>query len=237
MANEVPQGNKYLERADELEEQHSRSHLREDGSSDVIFDDRNALITMSGELRNIGEIVNVNMGAVMLFGYARADFIGRIVHDLMPVPFSTHHHSFLMKYLETGKSTLLGKMRFIFGQHRAGHLLPLEIYVREIASSQGNTFLGVLRRPLRMDQAAFVPTAIASMKTNAELGIPENLPAEHLARRRMAIDNSIKQSFNLEQISSIQYALTNEWGRLTACTVRSSVLFRFCNLNRIPQFL
>jgi PAS domain S-box-containing protein len=58
-------------------------------SQDALFDDRNALISISGELRDVGTIVNINLGAVRLFGYSRGDMIGRNVSVIMPAPYSS----------------------------------------------------------------------------------------------------------------------------------------------------
>jgi PAS domain S-box-containing protein len=185
----------------------------------MIFDDSNALITISGELRNVGEIRNANMGTTLLFGYACADLMGRNINELMPTPFSTHHHSFLMRYLETGKATLLGSLRFIFGQHRAGHLLPVEIYIREVASSQGNTFLGVLRQPDLRAQATFLPLALAQQAAPSELGIPDGLSSDLLVVHRKRVEASILALCNVQQIASMQFVFANEKNCMFACTV------------------
>ena len=45
---------------------------------------------------------------------------------------------------ETGQSTLINKPRTLFAQHKSGFLIGIEVYIREIASMQGTTFLGVM---------------------------------------------------------------------------------------------
>lgn len=51
-----------LQQADQLEEQMKRRNERDDNDADAanLFSDQNAVITISGDLRNIGQILNTN---------------------------------------------------------------------------------------------------------------------------------------------------------------------------------
>ena len=45
---------------------------------------------------------------------------------------------FLLRYLETGHSTLFGRRRVLFGAHRNGWLVPLEMTVRVLTTQPPN---------------------------------------------------------------------------------------------------
>jgi PAS domain S-box-containing protein len=82
-----------IAKADELEEERVKSHERGEDSSNDIFDDTNALISISADLTSLGEIIDANMGAVRMFGYSRPDLIGANISIIMPAPYSQHHQS------------------------------------------------------------------------------------------------------------------------------------------------
>ena len=161
-----------------------------------MFDDRNACVTVSAELRSLGEITNVNIGAVRMFGYAKTEVEGANVAMLLPEPFADHHQTHLLEHLEgvarasasasaasalgrahgqldgNGEGALvsgllgggssadggvIGHKRVVLGRHRDASLLPALIYVREIASAMGSSFLGVFREAPVEDLAMLVP--------------------------------------------------------------------------------
>lgn len=122
-----------------------------------MFDDGNALLSISGELTNMGEILDANLAAVRLFGYARADLMGNNINVIMPQPYSAFHQDALMKYMETGETTVINKNRQVFGLHRSGWLVPIDLFVREVASADGMTFLGVMRVPQNSSLGKVVP--------------------------------------------------------------------------------
>eukprot|EP01137_Pigoraptor_chileana_P018952 Opistho-2@79276 len=50
-----------------------------------------------------GTVQSLNDAAVRMFGYTRADVVGRNVKMLMPADYAEHHDSYLQRYLETGQ--------------------------------------------------------------------------------------------------------------------------------------
>ena len=77
-------------------------HLREDDATDskhtksvgletqaALFDERNAVFVISGEENNLGEIFEVNLGAVDMFGFTvSSELVGANISSMMPTPFS-----------------------------------------------------------------------------------------------------------------------------------------------------
>ncbi len=106
----------------------------------ALFDERNAVILISGEESRLGEILEVSLGAVDMFGYSvSSEIIGINIASLMPNPFSgnfamrlifshgtlENHHSFLRKYLETGYANVLDMTRNIIARNKQGYIFEV----------------------------------------------------------------------------------------------------------------
>ncbi len=86
VTNDTEGANILLKKADEIEEK--TSHQRREKLTDTKTDEiQEALVTVSGSKHNLGEIVSVNTGAVKMFGYTRAQFIGINVSRIVPPPY------------------------------------------------------------------------------------------------------------------------------------------------------
>lgn len=83
----------------------------------------------------LGDILNVNYGVVSLFGYSMHELLTGNIIKVMCAPYSTHHTVFMQRYFDTGVSGVLNRKRMIFGLHKSGYIIPIEIFIREIASS------------------------------------------------------------------------------------------------------
>lgn len=213
IANEGMEGNKLLAKAEDLEEQSTKAHERGE-SGNALFDDRNALISISGEISNAGEIISVNSGVARMFGYTRSELLGRNIALAMPQPFASQHQGFLMRYLETGKTKIIGSQRVLYGLHRSGWLIPLDVFVREVSSSEGASFLAVLRRPKNSALAAIVP----SLTMGAD-GQPRDLGAATLN------EEVIKAVSASDANQNVHFAFVDMQGRVTGCTVGCVGLF------------
>jgi PAS domain S-box-containing protein len=152
-----------LDRADDIDNSRAKAQLKNTKIIDIdIFDDRNGMITIDGTLENIGRIINVNAGISRLYGYTSDELIGRNIQILVPDPFSKDHDRFLTKYIETGKGTVIDKLRLLFGLHKNGHLIPLMVNVRQISGEQsitsddGTAFIGAVQELHTDDQFMFV---------------------------------------------------------------------------------
>jgi PAS domain S-box-containing protein len=165
IANESASGQKLIARADELEDQNTKTHGADNDES-ALFDDRNALVSISAEAKTLGAIVSANAGAVRMLGYSRADLVGRNIAMIMPAPFSNAHQSYLTRYLETGEARILNRSRIVFGSHRSGWIMPLDLFVREVSSPEGMTFLSVLRKPTSIALSQIVPAALREEKVH-----------------------------------------------------------------------
>ncbi len=86
MTNDTDGANTLLKKADEIEEK--ASHQRREKLTDTKSAEyHEAIVTVSGSRHNLGEVLSVNTGAVRMFGYTRAQFIGLNISRIVPPPY------------------------------------------------------------------------------------------------------------------------------------------------------
>ena len=91
-----------------------------------------------------GTIEALSQGAERLFGYSRADTLGRNVSMLMPSPYHDEHDEYLRRYLSTGTAKIIGSGREVTGRRRDGSTFPLHLSVGEMQINGRRTFTGML---------------------------------------------------------------------------------------------
>jgi len=85
-----------------------------------------AIVTMDEK----GRIAGFNPAAEKIFGYARADVLGKPVADLLiPLALREAHRSGLERYLATGLGTLIGKRAEYTALRAGGEEFPIELTV------------------------------------------------------------------------------------------------------------
>jgi PAS domain S-box-containing protein len=153
LSSEVASKNKGLEQVnkelllayEQLEErvEDATSDAREKGQyleniSNHMLD---GLITISP----LGAIQSFNPAAEKLFGYSASEVFGKNVNMLMPEPYKSEHDGYLQKYLNTGKSKIIGIGREVVGLRKDGSTFPLDLGVSVMASGDNLTFIGTVR--------------------------------------------------------------------------------------------
>lgn len=143
-----------LRRADELEEAGSRSHYNASASaSSGLLDDKLAIVSISGSMEKLGDMVDVNSCFVRLLGFSRSELLSSNITRCMPAPFSyqrlfiyflnvsIHHDVFLKRYKRTGRSTMMNTNNFLTALHKNGYLVPFEFYIRVFIFSRYINYL------------------------------------------------------------------------------------------------
>jgi len=81
-----------------------------------------------------GEIVMVNRQTELLFGYTRQELLGQPVELLLPEVLREAHRGLRQGYAEHPEPRRMGGNRELFGRHRDGSALPVEIGLSPLRS-------------------------------------------------------------------------------------------------------
>ncbi len=102
-----------------------------------------------------GAILDFNPAAERLFGYTRAEVLGRSLGDtLIPPRLREGHTRGLRRYLTTTTPQVLGRLVELPGMHRDGREFPAEIAVLRIDSDGDPIFTGYIRDITERKRAA-----------------------------------------------------------------------------------
>ncbi|MET3999900.1 PAS domain S-box protein [Marinobacterium sp. MBR-109] len=91
-----------------------------------------------------GIIASANPAVENVFGYRPEELLGQNVSMLMPDPNRSQHDGYLARYMETREPHFIGTSREVMGQHKDGHLIPLELAVTEYQVNGQTMFAGTL---------------------------------------------------------------------------------------------
>jgi PAS domain S-box-containing protein len=107
-----------------------------------------------------GVITDWNRSAELIFGWPRAEAIGRALADtIVPAGFRAAHSEGLRHFLETGEAPVLGRRIELSALHRDGHEFPAELSIWHIASGKRhlfNAFVQDISERKRTEQALAV---------------------------------------------------------------------------------
>lgn len=111
-------------------------------SSAIVETAVNAIITI-----NAGCIIETaNSSTERLFGYTRAELIGRNISILMPQPYRHRHDGYVQNYLDTGVKRIIGIGREVVGLRKDGSVFPIDLSVGEAVLPSGRRiFTGIIR--------------------------------------------------------------------------------------------
>jgi PAS domain S-box-containing protein len=170
----------------QLAQAHATSEMLKAGVIDAVPD---AIITIN----EASEIVEFNTGAAQIFGYQRADVLGRVVTDVL-IPSYLHqcYQEWMQRYLATGESSILGRRVETEAMHADGHLFPIELTITEVRLATRRVFTAYIRditerqhmeRALRDSEQRFrslaevhpVPLGIVSLESGRFLYVSPGL--------------------------------------------------------------
>ena len=93
-----------------------------------------------------GIINGWNKQAESLFGWKRDEAIGRqLTQTIIPKRYREAHRAGLQRYLETGKSTIIGQRVEVSALHRNGHEIMVELSISPMKSDKSIAFSAFLR--------------------------------------------------------------------------------------------
>ncbi|MCY1270191.1 Sensor histidine kinase RcsC [compost metagenome] len=83
-----------------------------------------------------GRVAMVNRQTEQLFGYNRAEMLGSSVEMLLPESLREAHVALRDSFQQKPEQRRMGNNRELFGQHRDGHLIPLEVGLSPIRTGR-----------------------------------------------------------------------------------------------------
>ncbi|NQD92667.1 PAS domain S-box protein, partial [Pseudomonas sp. CrR25] len=92
----------------------------------------NAIVLVDSQ----GQIVMVNRQTEQMFGYERQELLGQSVEKLLPEEQREGHVGQRRGYQDNPEPRRMGNNRELFGQHRDGRLIPLEVGLSPLRSGQ-----------------------------------------------------------------------------------------------------
>jgi PAS domain S-box-containing protein len=94
-----------------------------------------------------GTIHGFNAAASTLLNYQLIDVVGRNINLLMTGMDKQNHDNYLKRYVETGKSKIIGVGRKVVAQTKDGALKPVMLSVTEKIDGETRFFTGILQDP------------------------------------------------------------------------------------------
>jgi two-component system, LuxR family, sensor kinase FixL len=92
-----------------------------------------------------GIVQSFSSAAERLFGYSRAEVLGKNVKMLMPSPYRENHDDYMKRYMRTGERRIIGIGRLVVGERKDGSTFPMELAVGEMRSGDRHFFTGFIR--------------------------------------------------------------------------------------------
>lgn len=92
-----------------------------------------------------GVIIDVNAAVERLFGYSRAELIGRDLAVLMGEDDARQHPGWVADYNRDRVVRIIGRTRELMARRRDGSVFPIELAVGDLSSSGVRRFVGIVR--------------------------------------------------------------------------------------------
>lgn len=95
-----------------------------------------------------GIILMVNQAAIKAFGYSVGELLHQSIGLVCGGPHASAHDKYMKRYLATGVTKVMGKVRKLPAKRKDGTEFPVELGVKEISSSDGihkRLFVGYMK--------------------------------------------------------------------------------------------
>jgi protein-histidine pros-kinase len=158
-----------------------------------------------------GLVTGFNRAAERVFGYSRAEAVGRGLADLIiPPSLREAHRKGLARYLATGEGPIVGKRVKLSGMRKDGTEFPVELSVCRIPGAAPPAFAGFIRDLTGAQRGAEVPPSAGTFVAGVRL------------------QEKAEQHFR-ELIDSAPDAMViaDRRGRITHANVRTEKLFGY----------
>ncbi|NIB44254.1 response regulator [Pseudomaricurvus alkylphenolicus] len=118
-----------------LESQESSQHLQA-----IVNSAADAIITINDH----GVILSFNRAAETMFGYHLDEILGQKINGLMPAEHGEQHDGYISRYLNTGRSGIIGVGRELVARKKDGTEFPIHLAISEVSTAEGRVFTGLI---------------------------------------------------------------------------------------------
>ncbi|GBG26028.1 Hypothetical Protein FCC1311_022482 [Hondaea fermentalgiana] len=132
-----------------------------------------AVCVISGDHGTLCKVLEVSQPMCVLFGYSKVDLLGRNINMIIPAPFDRIHDNMVRGFVDSD-TDFRTRTRRIYGQHRKGHILPIDFVLTPSTNAKSDLVL-VARlkpKPLELDEYLF----LVDTKTRIITGYTEGAP-------------------------------------------------------------
>lgn len=144
VVNDDTSGQRILERADKVSRQLSQRQAGDDLAK-IDENSETAIITISGNFRQIGVITNSNNQISQLLGYNKSEVIGEKIETIMPKIFADNHDELLLKYFDNPNQQL-NIERTVYPMNKRGYIAPFNLTAKILPNlDNGIQIVGFLR--------------------------------------------------------------------------------------------
>lgn len=162
---------------------------------------------ISGDLKQLGNILHYNLQFGNIFKYEQKELKLEKINKICPSYISNYHNEFILRYLETGKSHIIGKNKLMFGLRSDGLLVLIVLFVKIVPNLENSVrFIGLVKKV---------------SKSHPLWRIPQNV-----------FESSEENSFECSEINNkqknskyVSYILTNEAGKVFGITKNAVKLY------------
>ncbi len=179
----------------------------------------NALIVVN----RAGKIVLSNHPTERLFGYSSGELVGQSVEMLVPKHIQQQHKAYKDAYILSPALRQMGEGRDLCGVHKNGRVIPVEVGLNPLETSDGpNTLVSVIditerkhageirQRLLEISQAALSVATPAEIVEHTLEVLRESLPFDYAGLRFVDRDAGILRFVSSVGTSEVK-ELTRQW--------------------------